>query len=115
MNFLSMIVARTIALAVLCFFGAGHSSALAKDGLYVCAEHADPYDWGIEFSRGPIVIPAGTVFDYAGHIMGGNLQDPKDTAHFDHGKGQKGNSPLWTGISPAEIERRKLLFRKILQ
>jgi hypothetical protein len=42
--------------------------------------------------------------------MGGNLQDPKDSAHFDHGKGKKGNSPLWTGISPAEIERREALI-----
>jgi hypothetical protein len=42
--------------------------------------------------------------------MGGNLQDPRDSAHFDHGKGNKGNSPLWTGISPAEIERRRALI-----
>jgi hypothetical protein len=87
-----------------------HSAPLAKDGLYICAEHTDPYDWEVEFSKGPIVIPVGTVFDCAGHIMGGNLQDPKDTAHFDHSKAKKGNSPLWTGISPAELERREALI-----
>ncbi len=74
------------------------SDAFAKDGLYVCAEHADADDWASEFSNGPVVVPVGTVFDYAGHIMGGNLQDPRDSAHF----GVKG----WMGISAEENERR---------
>jgi len=94
MNFLNRTVGWAIALATFYFLGAAHGSALAKDGLYICAEHADPYDWQVEFSKGPVVVPAGTVFDYAGHIMGGNLQDPRDSAHFDHGKAKKGNSPL---------------------
>ena len=80
-----MIFVRAIALAALCFTGATPSRDLTKDGLYICAEHADPVDWDSEFSNGPIVIPAGTVFDFAGHILGGNLQDPKDSAHFDLG------------------------------
>jgi hypothetical protein len=70
-----MIFGRALALAALCFAGAAPSSALTKDGLYICAEHADPVDWDSEFSNGPIVIPAGAVFDFAGHILGGNLQD----------------------------------------
>jgi hypothetical protein len=74
---------RAIALAALCFLGAAPSSALTKDGLYICAEHVDQSDWDAEFSNGPIVIPAGTVFDFAGHIIGGNLQDPKDSATID--------------------------------
>jgi hypothetical protein len=57
--------------------------------------------WDAEFSNGPIVIPAGTVFNFAGHIIGGNVQDPKDYAHYDGGR---------KGISPAEIERRQNLL-----
>ncbi len=56
------------------------ASARAADGIYICATHTDQDDWEDEFSRGPVVVPAGTVFDYAGHLMGGNLQDPKGDA-----------------------------------
>lgn len=77
------------------------SDAFAKDGVYICAENADPDDWASEFSNGAVVVPVGTVFDYAGHIIGGNLQDPRDSAHFDvHG---------WKGISSEENDRRSSL------
>ena len=86
----------------ICISQAASSNAFAKDGLYICAEHADPTDWDSEFSKGPIVVPAGTVFTYAGHIMGGNLQDPQDSAHFD--------THRWKGVSAEENERRSSLL-----
>jgi hypothetical protein len=79
----------------------------AKNGLYVCVEHSDPDDWNSEFANGPIVVTAGTVFDYAGHIMGGNLQDPKDSAHFDEHGG-------WKGVSAEENKRRSSLLSQDL-
>jgi hypothetical protein len=78
------------------------ASAQATDGLYICAEHSDQGDWEDEFGRGPVVVPAGTVFDFAGHLMGGNLQDPKDWRHVD-GAG-------WKGISKQEAKRRSDLL-----
>jgi hypothetical protein len=85
---------------------AAFSDAFAKDGLYICAENADPDDWASEFSNGPVVVPIGTVFDYAGHILGSNLQDPRDAAHFDvHG---------WKGISAEENARRESLVSEDL-
>ena len=56
------------------------ASAEAADGIYICAEHTDQADWADEFSRGSVVVPAGTVLDYAGHLMGASLQDPKGEA-----------------------------------
>lgn len=79
--------------------------AVSKDGLYICAEHADPDDWDSEFAKGPIIVPAGAVFDYAGHIIGGKLQDPRDSAHYELG---------WKGISPEENERRSKLVSQDL-
>ena len=70
--------------------------------LYICAEHTDSDDWQDEWARGPVVIPAGAVFDQAGHILG-TIQDPKDYAHDAGAKGWK--------VPPAENERRgKLLL-----
>ncbi len=89
---------RALAIATL---GLLSSPALA-DSLYICAEHTDPDDWQDEWARGPVVIPAGAVFDQAGHIFG-TVQDPKDYAH---NAGTKG----WN-VPPAENERRgKLLL-----
>ncbi len=73
----------------------------AANGLYICAEHVDPEDWQFEFHKGAVLVPSGTVFDYAGHIIGGNLQDPKDDAHWHLG---------WKGISKEEQERRDRLI-----
>ncbi len=56
--------------------------AFVREGLYICAEHADPDDWDSEFANGQLVVPAGVVFDYAGHIIGGNFQDPRDFSPF---------------------------------
>ncbi len=95
-----------LVLAALGVSNTASRGAVSKDGLYICAEHADPDDWDSEFAKGPIVVPAGAVFDYAGHIIGGKLQDPRDSAHWDtHG---------WKGISPEENERRSNLVSQDL-
>ena len=78
------------------------ASAWGTDGIYVCAEHTNPDDWEDEFIRGPVVVPAGTVFEYAGHLMSGDIQDRKDWAHSD-GIG-------WKGISKEEDARRTNLL-----
>jgi hypothetical protein len=79
-----------------------NSAGAPSPGLYICAEHADEDDFEAEFSKGPVVVPAGTVFDYAGHMMGGRIEDPKDAANYgEHG---------WKGISPEEDKRRSSLI-----
>lgn len=87
-----------LVLTALALTNTASRGAAVTDGLYICAEHGDPDDWESEFANGPLVVPAGTVFDYAGHIIGGNLQDPKDLAH----SGMHG----WKGISTEERARR---------
>jgi hypothetical protein len=99
-----LLCASLVSLAA-CISGAAATAGAAKDGLYVCAEHADPDDWDAEFANGPIVVPAGTVFDYAGHVLAGNLQDPRDSAHFDVHDG-------WKGLSPEEAQRRSSLISR---
>ncbi len=81
------------------------SSPIYASSLYICAEHTDPDDWQNEWARGPVIIPAGAVFDQAGRVFG-TLQDPKDFAHDAGAKGWK--------VSPAENERRgKLLLQDV--
>jgi hypothetical protein len=75
--------------------------------LYICAEHGGPEDWEDEFSRGPVAIPAGTVFDYAGHILG-SLQDPKDSKHYNDTP-----SATWK-VSKEENDRRSKLIMEDL-
>ncbi len=96
-----------LALAALAASNTALRGAVSNDGLYICAEHTDvEADWDSEFAKGPIIVPAGAVFDYAGHIIGGKLQDPRDSAHYDtHG---------WKGISPEENERRLKLVSQDL-
>jgi hypothetical protein len=82
------------------------SSSLGATGsLYICAAHVDPDDWQDEWSRGPVTIPAGLVFDYAGHIFNG-LQDVMDMRHRisepDHN---------WD-VAKVEEERRNRLLRQ---
>ena len=85
-------------------FAAAH--AYAENGLYICALHEDQADWDDEFAAGSVVVPAGTVFAYAGHVMAGNLQDPRDLAHSKNMEpGQLG----WSGISKQEEARRDRL------
>jgi hypothetical protein len=93
---------KTLLIAILLTANAA-AAARAADGIYICAEHIDPDDWEDEFSRGPVVVPSGTVFDYAGHLMGGNLQDVKDLAH-------SGDAGKWKGISKQEEQRRSDLL-----
>ncbi len=95
----SNMILKTLATAAI--LGLLSSPAFAGS-LYICAEHTDPDDWQDEWARGPVVIPAGTVFDLAGHVFG-TVQDPKDYAHDAGAKGWK--------VPPAEKERRgKLLL-----
>jgi hypothetical protein len=69
--------------------------------LSICAEKVkgDKDDSVDEFSRGRILIPAGAVFDYAGHAFG-EASDPLDHSHDAKTSG-------WTGITPAEERRRE--------
>ena len=89
---------KTMLIAILMLANAV-AAARASDGIYICAEHIDHDDWADEFSRGPVVIPSGTVFDYAGHIMGRNLQDVQDWAH-------RGRVGTWKDISKQEEQQR---------
>jgi hypothetical protein len=73
--------------------------AAGAGDIKVCAAHLEPADWQSLFFNGPIVVPGGTVFDYAGHLFNG-LQDPRDVAH------EKGNG--WN-VSTAEEARRDSL------
>jgi hypothetical protein len=70
---------KTLLVAFVLIFCAA-VSVRASDGISICAEHTDPDDWQDEFGRGAVVVPAGTIFNYAGHLMGRNLQDPKGDA-----------------------------------
>lgn len=89
---------KTMLIALLLLANAT-AAARAADSIYICAEHVDHDDWADEFSRGPVVVPSGTVFDYAGHLMGRNLQDVKDSAH-------SGEAGTWKGMSKQEEQRR---------
>ncbi|HUN01031.1 MAG TPA: hypothetical protein PLI96_11190 [Halothiobacillus sp.] len=78
-------------------------SAQAQSGsLFVCVDHVDPDDWKGAWQNGPINVPAGAVFEYAGHILSGNLQNPKDLMNL----GKDG----WTDVSKAESDRRAALL-----
>ncbi len=66
----------------------------------VCIDHIDAGDWKDAWALGPITVPAGAVFEYAGHILGGNLQDPKDLAHETFPSG-------WSDATPAQASRRE--------
>ena len=60
----------------------GPGVARASEGTFeVCAAHdlAHAADYRAEFHQGPILIPAGAVFDYAG-INGSGPSDPRHTS-----------------------------------
>jgi hypothetical protein len=88
---------------VMLLLASAAGSTRAADGIYICVEHRDNDDWAEEFSRGPVVVPSGTVFKYAGHLMGRNLQDVRDSTHL-------GESGTWNGISKQEEQRRSDLI-----
>lgn len=74
----------------------------------ICAQHSDAEDWAALFEKGPIVVPAYTVFTFGGPVFNG-LQDPKDDAHWPADK----NS--WIGISAAEEKRRDDLISQDME
>lgn len=76
------------------------SSSLAADGLYICAEHADPDDWEAEFAHGPVLVPAGTVFDYAVISSGALSRTPKIARTSIKG---------WKGVTSEENQKRSKL------
>ena len=51
-----------------------------------------------------VVLPAGTVFDYAGHMMSGNVRDPHDFAH------EKKNDPKHNWNVTDEEEQKREAF-----
>jgi hypothetical protein len=78
--------------------------------LTACASKiaGDSNDFADEFSNGDIVIPAGTVFDYAGHAFG-PASDPLDASHeITGGTG-------WQGVSKEEALRRSDLMGQDLR
>lgn len=70
--------------------------------LQVCVrrDERSPVEFNENFTRGPIPLPAGVIFDIAGHTFGG-AADPLDGLHM-----RTGPIPEWSGISKAEGERR---------
>lgn len=55
----------------------------------VCVEkyHGNEHDYAALFSEGPIIVPAGTVFNYAGHAFG-PPSDPLDREHMHRADGK---------------------------
>ena len=82
------------------FFFASSLSHFAYAGtLKVCVDHVDEEDWQGAWYYGPVTVPAGAVFEYAGHIIGGKLQDPKDLAHS--------TTSGWSDATPRQIKHRE--------
>jgi len=79
------------------------SSQASAGQIKVCVTDPDPDAYNGFFEDGPIHIPAGAVFQYAGHILNGNLQDPYDLHHDNNKLG-------WTDASAAETKRRNTLM-----
>jgi hypothetical protein len=80
-------------------------AATPSPGMRVCVRYiaGDPTGLDGAFAEGPINIPNGTVFDYAGHAFG-PASDPIDEAH-ETANLQKG----WTDVTAAENKRREKL------
>ncbi|EKN01090.1 MULTISPECIES: hypothetical protein [unclassified Acidocella] len=57
--------------------------AAAAGGLKICAANEDPADWAAEWSRGPIIVPAGAIFTYGGDLAGAKLENPPSAARYD--------------------------------
>jgi hypothetical protein len=72
--------------------------------LHVCIKHVahKDDDFADDFAMGSIVVPAGAVFDAAGHAFG-PASDPLDSSHMKDGGG-------WMGISNEESNRRDNLL-----
>lgn len=80
------------------------STARAAGEIQLCLEQHPVQDSFVQAPSGqmPVHVPAGTVFNYAGHAFG-PAADPLDRAHANpDGDG-------WRGISSAEETRRRNL------
>jgi hypothetical protein len=94
-----------LALLAACALGMAICGRTASAGeVKVCAAYLGADDWTDLFSLGPIVVPAGAVFDYAGHLFNG-LQDPRDVAH------EKGNG--WNVSAEEEARRDSLTLQDL--
>lgn len=96
------------AFASLAFFAAlaAPAGAQTASSLQICVERYKDAeeDFAEAFKRGPIRVPAGTVFDLAGPAFG-PASDPRDMTHAIAGGG-------WRGVSKEEAGRRgKLLVQ----
>lgn len=99
------ILAATIAIIA----GAGGSAFAQNAVLTICVKRVASVDedFDASFSLGPIRVPAGAVFDYAGHAFG-SPSDPIDSAHW-----KKDGS--WSGVDASESSRRsKVLAQDLL-
>ena len=75
--------------------------------LQVCVRQdstTDHEEFDAIFAKGAVYLPAGTVFDWAGHTFGG-AADPLDGKHS-----LPGAAPGWRGVSKAEDDRRGKLL-----
>ena len=81
-------------------------TAQAAGMLQVCVrrDDTDHEEFSAMFAHGPVVLPAGVVFDFAGHTFGG-AADPLDGMHM-----RNGLDLGWKGISKAEEDRRGQLM-----
>jgi hypothetical protein len=80
------------------------ASQAAAGQVKVCVTDPDPDAYNGFFEYGPIHIPAGAVFMYAGHILNGNLQDPYDLHH------ENTKTLGWTDAPASETKRRNVLM-----
>lgn len=95
------------ALIIIC--GSGLSGAFADDGaagLRVCVANYHQGYFGEEFEDGPVTVPTGSVFEFNGYIMSGNLQDPEDDAHKD----ETATRVTWSGVTGGEQMRRTVML-----
>ncbi len=86
---------------------AAPAAAYATAQLQVCVRQdsaSDREDFNAALEKGPVVLPAGTVFDWAGHTFGG-AADPLDGKHS-----LPGGATGWRGVSKQEEDRRGKLL-----
>jgi len=81
--------------------------AAAAAQLEVCVRQdsaTDHDDFDAAFEKGPVVLPAGVIFDWAGHTFGG-AADSLDGKHM-----KPGLAAGWSGVSKEEADRRGQLM-----
>ncbi|MBS0966215.1 hypothetical protein JK165_08960 [Acetobacter okinawensis] len=90
-------------LAATVFSAALLTSVAHAAPITVCVKHykGNESDFGELFKNGPITVPSGTIFNYAGHLFGTD-SDPLDEGHMSRAP-ERG----WIGV-PAREEKRRL-------